>query len=240
MIVQAFARQTIIDIAISAVAIYRLNFWTFLVVFALPQALDFSIDIAIGPQRPWLTELLFFFVSLVLGTCAYVAAVRVAAGAVDGNPVGLCEALTWMWRAPLLKIIVATLVVVVGLVAGLALFIIPGIIVAVRALYFALPFLFERTGIRTSLIRSSDLVRGNFWHSAAILLVFAGVPYVLFPVLIVLVENEGLSLVILTTAIGALSAPLFPIASVLGYVEMRGVKDGYVPDHLHAELETGS
>lgn len=236
MIVQAFARQSLADIALNAVSIYRLNFAAYLVVFSLPYAFENLLDIALGLERPWATDLLFLAVVVIIEICTFVAAIRLAAGSVDGNPVYLDEALRWMWRRPLLKIIAAALVATIGIVLGLALLILPGLVVLVRAIYVVLPFLFEGADIKTALQRTSTLVKGDFFHTAGIFLAFAGVPYIFAPLTLILVETESAALVVLTTLIGAAWAPLFPIATFLGYVEMRSLKDGYQPDDLHKDL----
>jgi hypothetical protein len=237
LIVQAFARQTITDIAINAVSVYRLNLGPFLTVAAAPYALETLVDIALGFTRPWQTDVLFLVLVLIVNTCSFVAATHLAAHTIDGHQISATDALAWMWRAPLLHIILATLIVAVGIGAGIVLLVIPGLIVAVRAAYLTFPFLYEGAGIRAALQRTNTLARGHFLHTTAILLVFGCIPYLLVPYLLALVEEESALLLVLTIVFGAAWVPLFPIAMFLGYIEMRSLKDGYLPDDLHADLQ---
>jgi hypothetical protein len=237
LIVQAFARQTITDIAINAASIYRLNFAAFLIVAAAPYAVESLIDVALGVTRPWTTEVLFLTLVLVVNTGSFVAAAHIAVHTIDGNQISVEEALAWMWRTPLLHIILATLIVALGIAAGIILLVIPGIVVAVRAAYLTFPFLYEGAGIKAALQRTNTLARGDFLHTTAILMVFGCIPYLFVPYLLALVEEESMLLLVLIIIFGAAWVPLFPIAMALGYIEMRSAKDGYLPDHLHADLQ---
>lgn len=237
MIVQAFARQSLADLAINAASIYRLNLSAFVGICAIPYAVLSLVDIALGVTRPLMTDMLFLSVAFIVNTITFVAATRIAAGTVDGTPIDAASALAWAWRTPLVSIIFATLIVAVAIGFGLVLLVIPGLIVAVRAVYLTLPFLYEGAGIAAAMRRSSMLVKGDFFHTAALLLFFGGVPYLLISYILYLVEQESALLVLVTIVIGAAWAPLFPIAMFLGYIEMRAVKDNYLPDELHADLE---
>ena len=181
------------------------------------------------------------------GVTVVAVAMQYATGRID---VGACYGRAW-WRVLSLVILGLLLFgLIVLMVAGLALFIVPGIVIIVLVIYWSVDVsavVIEGRKPISALKRSFELVRGNWWRTFAALilmtLVVVGLSFVLTLLLsapMMLIEDEGAITQAASALLGMLTnAIVVPIAATVGaliYLDLRARKEDYDIDTLSQEL----
>ena len=230
---------------------------------SLPESAEQSIESPALPEPLTSDEIVgfgisvasLFIVTLILqtfasGVIAVAVAMQYATGQID---VGRCYGRAW-WRV--LSLVILGLVLFglfVLMVAGFALFIVPGIVIIVLIIYWSVDVpavVIEGYKPISALRRSFELVRGNWWRTfAAILLMIltsVGVTIVLTFLLsapLTLLGDDGLSETMLQLAnslLGMLTnAIIMPIAATVGtliYLDLRARDEEYNIEMLSQEM----
>ena len=217
---------------------------------ALPEPLTSDEIVGFG-----ISVASLFIVTLILqtfasGVIAVAVAMQYATGQID---VGRCYGRAW-WRV--LSLVILGLVLFglfVLMVAGFALFIVPGIVIIVLIIYWSVDVpavVIEGYKPISALRRSFELVRGNWWRTfAAILLMIltsVGVTIILTFLLsapLTLLGDDGLSETMLQLAnslLGMLTnAIIMPIAATVGtliYLDLRARDEEYNIEMLSQEM----
>ncbi len=196
-----------------------------------------------------------FVVTLILQTFAsgvIVAAVAMqyATGRID---VGACYGRAW-WRVLSLVILGLLLFgLIVLMIAGFALFIVPGIVILVLIIYWSVDVsavVIEGCKPISALGRSFELVRGNWWRTFATialmtltLIGFTVVLTLLLSAPLALLGDDGLSETmtqVSSSLLGMLTnAIILPIAATVGaliYLDLRARDEDYDTGALSQEL----
>ena len=230
---------------------------------SLPESAEQSIESPALPEPLTSDEIVgfgisvasLFIVTLILqtfasGVIAVAVAMQYATGQID---VGGCYGRAW-WRV--LSLVILGLVLFglfVLMVAGFALFIVPGIVIIVLIIYWSVDVpavVIEGYKPISALRRSFELVRGNWWRTfAAILLMIltsVGVTIILTFLLsapLTLLGDDGLSETMLQLAnslLGMLTnAIIMPIAATVGtliYLDLRARDEEYNIEMLSQEM----
>ena len=230
---------------------------------ALPESAEYSIESPELPEPLTSDEIVgfgisvasLFIVTLILqtfasGVIAVAVAMQYATGQID---VGGCYGRAW-WRV--LSLVILGLVLFglfVLMIAGFALFIVPGIVIIVLIIYWSVDVpavVIEGYKPISALRRSFELVRGNWWRTlAAILLMIltsVGVTIILTLLLsapLALLGDDGLSETMTQVAnslLGMLTnAIIMPIAATVGmliYLDLRARDEEYDIEMLSQEL----
>ena len=233
---------------------------------ALPESAEYSIESAESPELPealtsdeivgfGISVASLFIVTLILqtfasGVIAVAVAMQYATGQID---VGGCYGRAW-WRV--LSLVILGLVLFglfVLMIAGFALFIVPGIVIIVLIIYWSVDVpavVIEGYKPISALKRSFELVRGNWWRTfAAILLMIltsVGVTIILTLLLsapLALLGDDGLSETMIQVANSLLgmvtNAIIMPIAATVGtliYLDLRARDEEYNIEMLSQEL----
>ena len=230
---------------------------------SLPESAEQSIESPALPEPLTSDEIVgfgisvasLFIVTLILqtfasGVIAVAVAMQYATGQID---VGRCYGRAW-WRV--LSLVILGLVLFglfVLMVAGFALFIVPGIVIIVLIIYWSVDVpavVIEGYKPISALRRSFELVRGNWWRTfAAILLMIltsVGVTIILTFLLsapLTLLGDDGLSETMMQVAnslLGMLTnAIIMPIAATVGtliYLDLRARDEEYNIEMLSQEM----
>lgn len=155
--------------------------------------------------------LILFIVFVVIGIWTQAAIYESVKMVVKGEPLNMRKTLKVGWRKSGKFFLVGFLSMLIVFV-GLVLLIVPGIIFAVWFSFSRFVVIKEGLGVRASLKRSRELVRGRFWPILGRYLVFF-VVYLLFQIALGLVPYIG-------TFAGIVLAPLFILPSYLLYQEL--------------------
>jgi hypothetical protein len=217
--------------------VYRRH-WKLLIPLALvvllPQALGEALELELDTD------------DLDAGKAALVALTSAALGATNlaGEALyaGMITGLVVEWRhgarrlslgrlareLPILRLIVADLLIIAGTVLGLLLLIVPGVLFAIYTIVTTVVIELEDLSIRDGFRRSASLVRGSFWRVLAIgVVLIAGTEamsaVLLLPLHGFLAEAGG------HLAVETAMAPFQGVATVLvalGLMELRGERPG--------------
>ena len=116
----------------------------------------------------------------------YLAIIHVFGALAREEPVSIGASLT-VGLKRLIPVFIALILYMIAVSLGMVLLIIPGLILMLTLMFFAVGMVLEKEGIFSSLSRSHRLVWGNWWRTATVLTV---------PVIIVMVVFIGVSLVL--------------------------------------------
>ncbi len=230
---------------------------------ALPESAEYSTESPELPEPLTSDEIVgfaismasLFVVTLILQTFAsgvIVAAVAMqyATGRID---VGACYGRAW-WRVLSLVILGLLLFgLIVLMIAGFALFIVPGIVILVLIIYWSVDVsavVIEGCKPISALGRSFELVRGNWWRTFATialmtltLIGFTVVLTLLLSAPLALLGDDGLSETmtqVSSSLLGMLTnAIILPIAATVGaliYLDLRARDEDYDTGALSQEL----
>jgi len=193
------------------------------------------------------TYAVYFLIFFVLG-----AMMVATSNGVLGRPVSVKNALQRVFAGRIgWKIFLGGLLVGLGVVCGLILFIIPGIYLIIRWSFVTQAIVLEKEGVRDSLKRSGDLVRGNFWlvffayiiSFAISLIATYGLNYLIIISLGIIGFNfysaAGAFLIKLTPGvyIGSLvTGPFLFLTNVVLYYSLRARKENYNEELLAVEM----
>ena len=239
----AIPRRDLGGLLTETFAIYRGNFWPFVIIALVPQVP--SLVTAIVPGLGSVAaQVILGIAGLFLSVLAGAATVwAVGQQAVD-RPVDVVECYRRAWYRVLSLVIAFVLVFLALLGSGILSLIIIGIplffYLLVNWFYANEAIMFEGNGPIAALGRSRELVRGTWWRVFGI-----GTAYVfillglLIPGLIAAailgfesVTLEGIAVAV----IAALVTPIFLIGRTLVYFDLRVRKEGYTLDTLAAEM----
>jgi hypothetical protein len=162
------------------------------------------------------------------------AVTRAAGAATVGDPLDIETSYRWAF-SHLGGIFVVAILAFLAIVAGLILFVIPGLIIAIMLSASVPAFVVEGKQGTDALARSWDLVKGNFWHAFGVLFVTGLLTGIVTSVL----SQIGSGFVIdwITDTIGnVLVAPYSALVGVLLYVDLRAKSEGLTGDTLRAQL----
>ena len=230
---------------------------------SLPEGAEQSIESPELPEALTSDEIVgfgisvasLFIVTLILqtfasGVIAVAVAMQYATGQID---VGGCYGRAW-WRV--LSLVILGLVLFglfVLMIAGFALFIVPGIVIIVLIIYWSVDVpavVIEGYKPISALKRSFELVRGNWWRtfSAILLMILTSVGVTIILTLLLsaplaLLGDDGLSETMTQVAnslLGMLTnAIIMPIAATVGmliYLDLRARDEEYDIEMLSQEL----
>ena len=217
----------------------------------LPEPLtgDEIMELAIAMTGYVVVTLIFQ--TFVTGVFVYAVGMQYATGGID---VGRCYGRAW-WRVLTLVILGLVLIGLIALlVAGIALFIIPGIIVLTLVIYWSMDVpavVIEGYKPIGALRRSFELVRGNWWRTFAALALIVLVSFGLTTMLTLLITapmaliggDEGLSGTTANLAntlanllTNAIVLPIAATGGALIYLDLRARKEEYDITTLAQEL----
>jgi hypothetical protein len=195
-----------------------------LVVYVLISLFTLLLVVLLG----WFGAVLGFFIALA-GVFWLQGALVVAVDDVrDGRAdLSISETLNRVWPR-VNTLTVAGLLASLGIIIGLALLIVPGLILLTLWLLIVPAIMLEGRGIMASFGRSRELVSGQGWNVFGV---------IVLTVLILLAVNIGVSIlegvvdsrwfsVIADIASQTATAPLLALAWTITYFELRGLKEG--------------
>jgi hypothetical protein len=172
-------------------------------------------------------------IALVMGIVVQGAVTRGAAAAAVGDPVDIEASYRWGFTH-LGGIFVVAILAFLAILAGLILFVIPGLIIMVM-LSAAMPaYVIEGKQGADALSRSWDLVKGHFWHAVGVLIVTG----LLVGITSAVVNVGGSFFVdwVTSTIASIITAPFSALVSVLLYVDLRAKGEGLTGELLRAQL----
>jgi hypothetical protein len=177
------------------------------------------------------------FIGIVLEIFATAATTLLACSLLIGGPTAAAEIGRAVWRGPMIPLIATVLIAGLAIGLGLALFVVPGVVLFAWLLLAPTTVIIEGGNFSDAFRRSRELGRGFYIRNLAL-----GVLAFLFPVL---VPNVMLGLVwpegsAVATAIGnLLFAALSPFESLLLlllYLDMRVRKERFEADGLARQI----
>ncbi len=172
-------------------------------------------------------------ISFVMGFAVQGAVTRAAAAATVGDPVDVEASYRWGF-AHLGGIFVIALLAFLAILAGLVLFVIPGLIIMIMLGVSMPAYVIEGKQGTDALSRSWDLVKGNFWHAVAVLIVTGLLVGIVTQVVTL---GRSFFLIWITSTIASIiTAPFSALVSVLLYVDLRAKGEGLTGEALRAQL----
>jgi uncharacterized membrane protein len=147
------------EIIPAAFRLYWRNAWLFISVLAVALVPQAILDVI----SPTLSA-----VSLITNACGLGALIVAISARYSGHNITIAGAYSALVITTLLTLLVTYLAYVVMTALGLVLLVVPGIYLMVRFAFFAPAVVLERRSVTGALSRSSDLVRGHWWHVCAV------------------------------------------------------------------------
>lgn len=189
---------------------------------------DPAAQAAAFPNANWALIGPFYLVTLLLTGASYSAQFHASIRLLDGERVNVLESVRRGLRRAL-PMVASGILSYLAFIVGLVLFIVPGLILAVRwsAVWQALAV--EDIGVFEAFSRSADLTRGSRWHS-----------FLMFIVSLVMLAAYGAAIFAISAFLGAAGVPGIVLQSLLGfaftlviaalyaahYVELRTIREG--------------
>ena len=239
----AIPRRDLGGLLTETFAIYRENFWPFLLIALVPQVLALVTAIVPGLGSV-AAQVIFGFAGAFLSVLAGAATVWAVGQQYVDQQVGVIECYRRAWYR-VLSLLIAFVLVGLGLAGSGILFL---ILIGIPLFFYVLviwffaseAIMFEGKGPTAALGRSRELVRGTWWRVFGIGVVYVLVLLGLFiPGLIAAailgfesVTLEGIAVAV----IAALVTPILLIGRTLVYFDLRVRKEGYTLDALADEM----
>jgi uncharacterized membrane protein len=189
------------------------------------------------------------FGAIGLGVLVYIVTTAMLQGALiygtvrdlNGQRATFGECLATGLRA-FLPLILVSILMWLGIVAGLMLFLVPGVMLGVAWCVAVPAQVSERTGIVSALGRSAELTRGNRWRIFGLVLLFVVLGWIVSALVTpfsLAVGSMGPSGVLLSQMLtNAVSTVVNTLVGATGasvlYAELRRLKEGLAPDALAA------
>ena len=217
-----------------SLALFTDHFAAFLAVSIGPV---FAID-AIGlltEGAHWVTQVLFTVVTLFVYMVVWSATTLLASGGLLHHPPDFATAYRAALRSPIGTLFRSTIVFIVLVTVGLALLIVPGLIVMAQLMLAPAIVVMERRGTWDSLRRSRAL--GSGFHARnLILIVVLSLPSILLAALAASLEIDNTFLNLVVMAVSSVTQALTVIAAFLAYIDMRARKESLDPTTLALEI----
>jgi hypothetical protein len=186
--------------------------------------------------------------TIVLSALLQAAVIRGVVEDLNGRRVRIAECLS-AGMSVALPVIAISIMVGLGIFAGLILLIVPGIILAIRWIVAIPTRVMEQPGVFAAMGRSAELTKGSRWAIFAVVLVFAILVWVLTAV--VLGSAAALSIAAPTSAATFVGVPYLVLSGILNavtstvssagvaaiYCELRAIKEGASPSSLAAVFD---
>lgn len=147
------------EIIRAAFRLYWRNAWLFISVLAValvPQAILNAVSPALAAISP------------ITNACALGALTVAVSARYSGHDITIRGAYSALVITTFLTLFVSYVAYVVIVSLGLALLVVPGIYLMVRFAFFVPAVVLERRNLTGAFSRSSDLVRGHWWHVCAV------------------------------------------------------------------------
>jgi len=173
-------------------------------------------------------------ITFVMAFAVMGAVTRAAAAATVGDPVDVEGSYKWAF-SHLGGIFVVAILAFLAILAGLILFVIPGLIIAIMLGMSVPAYVVEGKEGTDALSRSWDLVKGNFWHAVGVLLVTGLLTSIVSQALNAI--GSGFVIDWITDTLGnVLVAPFSALVGVLLYVDLRAKGEGLTGEMLRTQL----
>ena len=174
-------------------------------------------------------------IGVIIWAILQAAMLRGAAQATIGDPVDIEASYRWGLNRFGSVLLVAVLVgIVVGV--GFLLLIIPGIIFLVFLSVSEPSLIVENRRGTEAMSRSWNLVRGQFWHALAVILVAAIIAGVIQGILGAIGGDNWFVRWIFTAIAQIITAPFTALVTVLLYLDLRARTEALTADRLRTEL----
>jgi hypothetical protein len=216
-------------IVIVAVVVVPLSFISAVVVRLFGDPTDRSFGVSIAAL------LIAAAIGVIIWAILQAAMLRGAAQATIGDPVDVEASYRWGLARFGSVLLVALLVgIVVGV--GFLLLIIPGFIFLVFLSVSEPALIVENRRGTEAMSRSWNLVRGNFWHALAVILVAAIITGVIQGILSAIGGDNWFVAWIFTAIAQIITAPFTALVTVLLYLDLRARTEALTADRLRTEL----
>jgi len=191
-----------------------------------------------GDHPAWAFQLLSWFVGVVVSGLVTAALSYGVFQNLRGQPAGIADCLSNGF-ASILPVMVASLVFGIIIVLGMALFVIPGLLIWLSYLLFVPAIVVEKRGIIDSFNRSAFLTKGRRWAILGAWLVFVVVAMVGFVLLFVVAQlvSSTIALAVLAFVWQALFTAFSAVMTAVSYYYLRVDKEGVAIDEIAAVFD---
>jgi hypothetical protein len=166
--------------------------------------------------------LLGLLISLIAGTLFTGMVVELVADVQDGRRDASVSGLLQAVMPVLGPLLLVSIVVAVCVVVGIALIVVPGLILLTLWAVAAPVVVLERPPGLQALSRSRELVRGNGWQVFGVIFLLDILVFVLAAALQLAADSGGTGLgIVVRVVVGVLTAPLSALAAAVLYFELR-------------------
>jgi len=235
------------DILEGAYRLYREHFWVFLGIAAIVHVPEVILSSFVEPRfdGPWTPDvwwrlLLFSQVGWIANAIESAALTAAVAHAYLGRQVTIDVgyARAWPMLVPLLG---ASFVTALGVVAGAMLFVVPGIVLMLRWMFYSQVLAVEGGGAGGSLHRSGVLTRGIYGRLFLLTAVFIVASVVIGLPMGALLSGAETPIIgpVLRGVPYLLLSPLWKAALILAYFDARIRKEGFDLEALAREMPAG-
>lgn len=178
-------------------------------------------------------------IAILISAVLQAAILRAAAQATIGDPVDVEASYRYGWKR-LWSVILVSILVGLVVAVGFILLVIPGIIFLVF-LSVSIPVLIVEGRRGTQAMgRSWNLVKGNFWHAFAVVVVAALIVGIISSIIGAIGGDNWAVRWIFTAIAQILTVPFASLVSVLLYLDLRARSESLSADTLRQELASGT
>ena len=219
--------------------VYQRNFWPFVLMFFLA-----NIPSIIAAFTPGVVSVSFIVLSVALSVLAGGATVYGVTQQYLGRPVIIEECFRRAWGRGLYLIVAAVLFGIILFGAVLLSLLLIGIPILfyllVSLFFYSQVVMLEGRGPIDALGRSWELVRGSWWRTFGIVIVFMLI--VIAVTLVAAIPGTILSLIntslgsILVSVFGVVAPPIIYIGATHVYIDLRVRKEGYDLERMASEV----
>jgi hypothetical protein len=178
-------------------------------------------------------------IAILISAVLQAAILRAAAQATIGDPVDVEASYRYGWKR-LWSVVLVSILVGLVVAVGFILLVIPGIIFLVF-LSVSIPVLIVEGRRGTEAMgRSWNLVKGNFWHAFAVVVVAALIVGIISSIIGAIGGDNWAVRWIFTAIAQILTVPFASLVSVLLYLDLRARSESLSADTLRQELASGT
>lgn len=174
-------------------------------------------------------------IAFVMSFVVQAAIARAAGEATVGDPVDANESYRWGFRH-LGSVLLISLLAGLAILAGLILFVIPGLIIAIFLTVVIPALLFENKRGTESLSRSWNLVKGHFWHVVGVVIVTAIITGIVTGIFTAIGGSNWFFYWIMDSIGRIITVPFSALVSVILYLDLRARSESLTGDQVRAEL----
>jgi hypothetical protein len=219
-----------------AIRLYRAKAGTFFILGGLPVlAAGFLMGMAF--EAGWVIAASVMFFAIVLEIFATAATTLLACSLLIGGPTAALEIGRAVWRGPVITIIAAVLMTGLAVGLGLALFVVPGLVLLAWLLLAPTVVIIEGGSLGNAFGRSRALSRGFYVRNLLLGVLALFAPMLLPNIAIGMVwPGDSATGTLIGNVLFAVLSPFEPLLLLLLYIDMRVRKEAFDANGLAQQI----